>query len=420
MHAASLWQVLSPAAPRQAAPPPARADVVVIGAGYTGLAAARALALAGTRVVVLERETAGFGASSRNGGMVLPGYKQDLPVLIRQLGLPAAQRLFRDSVAAVNFVERLVGEEEIGCDWRRAGHITLAAKPSHLKGLEAAARLLERDFEYRTELLGPGEVGREIGSRRYHGGLVDTAAGALQPAAFLQGLLAAALRSGATVHEGMDVSGIRTGDGSVMITHRAGRIAAEQVLVATNGYTGRLVPWLARRVVPVGSFIVATEPLAPEVQRRLIPGNRMLSDTRNLLYYFRLSPDGRLVFGGRAAFVPTALERSRAMLEAGIAEVYPELAGTGIEYAWGGTLGFTLDQLPHAGRRGPIAYALGYGGHGVAMATWLGHHAALAMLDRAPWPAIASVPFRAIPAYEGRPWFLPLAGAWYGLKDWLT
>ncbi len=420
MDTTSLWQALAPAVPRPAVPIPARAEVVVIGAGYTGLAAARALAKAGTRVVVLERQAAGFGASSRNGGMVLPGYKPDLPVLIRRLGLPGAQRLFSDSVAAVDFVERLIAEEAISCDWRRAGHVTLAAKPAHLKGLEAAARLLQQDFAHPTHLLAPGEIGREIGSRRYHGGLLDPAAGALQPAAFLQGLLAAALRAGAAVHEGVEVTGIREREGRVVLSHRSGMVTADQVLVATNGYTGRLVPWLARRVVPVGSFIIATEPLPPEVQRRIIPASRMLSDTRNLLYYFRLSPDGRLVFGGRAAFVPTALERSRAMLEAGIAEVYPELAGTRIEYAWGGTLGFTLDQLPHAGRRGAIAYALGYGGHGVAMATWLGHHAALAMMDQAPWPAITTVPFRAIPAYEGRPWFLPLAGAWYGLKDWLT
>jgi glycine/D-amino acid oxidase-like deaminating enzyme len=393
--------------------------VVIIGAGYTGLAAARALARAGTRVVVLERETVGFGASRRNGGMVLPGYKQELPVLVRRFGLPMAQQLFRDSREAVAFTGWLITEEGIACDWRRSGHVTLAAKPSHLHGLEECRRLLERDFGYTTSLLGPTEVGQEVGSRRYHGGLVDPEAAAVQPAALVQGLHAAAERAGATVHEGVEVAGIRAGGAGVEISHRTGRLTAGQVLIATNGYTGRLLPWLARRIVPVGSFIVATERLAPDVQRRIIPGNRMLSDTRNLLYYFRLSPDGRLVFGGRAAFLPTALERSRAMLEAGIAEVYPDLAGIPIEFAWGGTLGFTLDQLPHAGSRGPVAYALGYGGHGVAMATWLGHQVALAMAGQAPWPALAQVPFRAIPLYEGRPWFLPLAGAYYGFKDWL-
>lgn len=420
MHTDSLWQALTPLPPRPTDLPPERAEVVIVGAGYTGLAAARALARAGTRVVVLDRETAGFGASSRNGGMVLPGYKQELPALVRRFGLMAAQRLFRDSVDAVAFVERLIEEEGIGCDWRRAGHVTLAAKPAHMKGLDETRRLLERDFEYQTGIIGAGEIGREIGSRRYHGGLVDPGAGALQPAAFAQGLLGAALRAGASVHERVEVTGIRPESGRVVITHRLGRVTADQVLVATNGYTGRLVPWLARRIVPVGSFIIATERLAPEVQQRLIPGGRMLSDTRNLLYYFRLSGDGRLVFGGRAAFVPTALERSRELLEVGLTEVYPELAGTRIEFAWGGTLGFTLDQLPHAGRRGEIAYAMGYGGHGVAMATWLGHQVAQAMAGQAPWPAIANVPFRAIPCYSGRPWFLPLAGAYYELKDWLT
>jgi glycine/D-amino acid oxidase-like deaminating enzyme len=173
-------------------------------------------------------------------------------------------------------------------------------------------------------------------------------------------------------------------------------------------------------VVPVGSYIIATEPLGPEVARRLIPRGRMLSDTKNLLYYFRLSEDGRLVFGGRAAFSPTALEESREILRRGMIEVYPELAEARVDFAWGGTLGFTLDQMPHAGQHGGIAYALGYGGHGVAYASWLGDRVGRAMLGRAEWPAVSAIPFRAIPFYEGWPWFLPLAGAYFGLKDRLT
>jgi glycine/D-amino acid oxidase-like deaminating enzyme len=189
------------------------------------------------------------------------------------------------------------------------------------------------------------------------------------------------------------------------------------VLVATNGYTGRLEPWLARRVVPVGSYIIATEPLPAHVQRRLIPRGRMLSDTKNLLYYFRLSPDGRLVFGGRAAFVPTAVERSREILRGGMVEVFPELIATPVDYAWGGKLGFTRDLMPHAGQRGCLSYALGYGGHGVAVASWLGDRVGQAMAGKADWPALADLPFPPVPLYRGSPWFLPLAGAYYGLKD---
>jgi glycine/D-amino acid oxidase-like deaminating enzyme len=170
----------------------------------------------------------------------------------------------------------------------------------------------------------------------------------------------------------------------------------------------------------VGSYIIATERLGPADQQRLIPHGRMLSDTKNLLYYFRLSPDGRLVFGGRAAFVPAALERSIALLREGMLEVFPELAPVPIEYAWGGTVGFTLDNLPHAGRHEGVAYALGYGGHGVACASWLGDRVGRAVAGAAPWPELALLPFRAVPLYRGRPWFLPLAGAYYGLKDRLV
>ncbi len=412
-----LWWAERRATFPTAPAPPSRADVAIVGGGYTGLAAARAIAKGGASVVVLERNTIGWGASSRNGGMVLPGYKTDLPVLVRRLGLERARRLFDDTLEAIGFVESLIADEAIACGWARTGHVTLAAKPSHMAGLEEAQRLLARDFGYASELLGPERIGEEIGSRRYHGGLLDPLAGAVQPAAYVAGLAAAASRHGAVLVEHASVDAVRrTGNGFHLSTGR-GPIEAGAVLLATNGYTDRLFPWLARRVVPVGSYIIATEPLAPDLARRLIPRGRMLSDTKNLLYYFRLSADGRLVFGGRAAFSPTALEASREILRSGMIEVYPELAGVKVEFAWGGTLGFTLDQMPHTGQQGGIAYALGYGGHGVAFASWLGDRVGRAMLGRAEWPALSAIPFRAVPLYEGWPWFLPLAGAYYGLKD---
>lgn len=396
---------------------PVTTDIAIIGGGYTGLSAARAIAKCGATALVLERETIGWGASSRNGGMVLPGYKTDLPVLVRRFGLERTRALFRDSLDAIAFVESLVREERIECGWARTGHVTLAAKPGHLAGLAASQRMLDRDFGYPSGLITPARIGEEIGSTRYHGGLLDPLAGSLQPAEYVAGLAAAAARAGATLADHTTVGAIeRVATGFRLRTSR-GAVDAGGVLVATNGYTGRLLPWLSRRVVPVGSYIIATEPLAPELRRRLIPRGRMLSDTKHLLYYFRLSADGRMVFGGRPAFSPAARADTREILRRGMIEVYPELAAARVDFAWSGTLGFALDQMPHAGQHRGIAYALGYAGHGVAYASWLGDRVGRAMLGQSEWPAISTIPFRAVPLYEGWPWFLPLAGAYYGLKD---
>jgi glycine/D-amino acid oxidase-like deaminating enzyme len=418
--ASILWQHCGGVADFPVSELPSRADVAIVGGGFTGLTAARTLARSGATVAVLERETIGWGASSRNGGMVLPGYKAELASLVRIHGQERARGLFDDSLAAIRFVESLIKEEGIACDWRRSGHVTLAARPAHVKYLEETQTLLNQAFGYQSELLDREALRSEIGSARYHGGLLDPLAASVQPAQYLAGLASTAVQSGATLVERAEVRRIdRIGPRFLLSTAR-GAVDAGDVLLATNGYTGGLLPWLARRVVPVGSYIIATEPLAPEVQQRLIPRGRMLSDTKNLLYYFRLSGDGRLVFGGRAAFVPTALERSRQILQRGMIEVFPELANTRIEFAWGGTLGFTLDHMPHAGRRDGIAYAVGYGGHGVALASWLGDRIGQAMSGHADWPQLAGIPFPAVPLYRGRPWFLPLAGAYYAVKDWIA
>ena len=413
-----LWEAQLP--PRRLGTdgmPSRHVDAAIIGAGYTGLCAARALRQAGASVVVLERERIGWGASSRNGGFVLPGYKAGIETIIRRHGLPVARRLHDDSIAAIAFVEQLVAEAGISCDFHRPGYLTLAARPGHLKGLESTDRLLRREFACQTHLLSRLDLKAEIATERYHGALLEPEAAAVQPAAYVRGLADVVVRAGVTLVEGVHVAGVRRAGPAFEVETSLGPLTAGDVLVATNGYTGTLVPWLARRVVPVGSFLIATAPLPEETRRRLIPRERLFADTKNLLYYFRLSPDGRMVFGGRAAFVPTAVDESRELLRLGMAEVFPELAAVPVEYAWGGTIGFTRDQLPHAGRHDGIAYALGYGGHGVALASWLGDQTGNAMAGRGPWPAISKLPFPSIPLYRGRPWFLPVAGAYYALKD---
>ena len=414
-----LWTAASPGSPVvEAVPLPDRTDVAIVGGGYTGLAAARALAGRGVDVTLLERHHVGWGASGRNGGFVLPGYKPDVQVLATKLGLAAARRLFETSLEAVRFLESVIAQEAIDCDYVRCGSLLLAAKPGHLRGLRDGQQFLQAKLGYETVLLGPDEVRAELGSARYHGGLLDRGAGALHPVRYLRGLAASAVRSGARIIEGVEVRRLtRVGSKSVLETSR-GVLPAGEVLVATNGYTGPLCPSLQRRVVPIGSYLIATAPLEPSLARRLIPNGRVLSDTKNLLYYFRLSPDGRMVFGGRAAFTPTPVARSAAILERGMREVFPELAGVPIEYAWGGQVAFTLDQLPHAGRLDGVHYALGYCGHGVALSTWLGTRLGEALAGAGELPALGPGRFRSVPLYFGRPWFLPLVGAWFRVADW--
>jgi glycine/D-amino acid oxidase-like deaminating enzyme len=413
-----LWADTVPPAAGASGPFPERADVAVIGGGYTGLAAALALARNGADVVVLERETLGWGASGRNGGFVLPGYKVEIEALARQLGLDEARRLFGLSLEAVRALESLIAAEAIDCRYVRCGTVVLAARPRHLRGLERSRRFLRDALGHVTELLGPSDLRSEIGSGRYHGGLLDPMAGAIQPAALVHGLAAAARRAGAGLVERTEVRRVRRAASGYEVETSRGIVAARDIVVATNGYTGRVVPSLRRRVVPVGSYLIATAPLDPALAMRLVPRGRVLSDTKNLLYYFRLSPDGRMVFGGRAAFTPTPVADAARVLARGMIEVFPDLAGIPVEYAWGGKVAFTLDQMPHAGRLDGVHYALGYGGHGVAMSTWLGTRLgdALAGVGELPW---LTAPFRAVPLYGGTPWFLPFVGGYYRLRDWV-
>jgi glycine/D-amino acid oxidase-like deaminating enzyme len=399
-------------------PVPERCDVAVIGAGYTGLSAARALARHGASVIVLDRHEVGWGASGRNGGFVLPGYKPDAAALARRLGLEEARRLFRLSLEAVDSLERLVRDEAIACDYVRCGTITLAARPAHLRDLEADARFLGKSVGYETTVLGAGDLSGEIDTTRYHGGLLDRNAGSLHPGRYVRGLARAAEKAGATIAEHSPVLSVKHDTKSTLLTTEWGRIRARDVLVATNGYTGGAFPELRRRVVPVGSYIIATAPLRPALAQKLVPQGRVFSDTKNLLYYFRLSPDQRMVFGGRAAFAPTPVAKAAEVLRRGMTKVFPDLAATPIEYAWGGQVAFARDRMPHAGRLGELHYSLAYAGHGVAMSTWLGGRMGDALAGMGPLPSMTT-DFPGIPFYSGRPWFLPLVGMYYRVKDWL-
>lgn len=382
-----------------------------MGGGYTGLTAARALARHGAEVTVLERHTIGWGASSRNGGFVLPGFKPDVEVLARRLGIAEARRLFELSVEAVRGLETLIAEEAIDCGYVRCGTVVLAARAGHLAGLERSRRFLREELGTRRRCSAGPSCARRSARRG------TTEASSIRSRDRCSRRCSCRV-SRARLVEGAEVRRVARRGGEQLVTTATGTIRAREVLVATNGYTGAAVPALRRRVVPVGSYLIATAPLDPALAGRLVPRRRVLSDTKNLLYYFRISPDGRMVFGGRPAFTPTPVARSAEILARGMREVFPELAGVPVEYAWGGQVAFTLDQMPHAGRLDGVYYALGYGGHGVAMATWLGARMGEALAGAGEIPRLTTR-FRVVPSYGGTPWFLPLVGGYYRVRDFV-
>jgi glycine/D-amino acid oxidase-like deaminating enzyme len=415
-----LWTETAPLPGIPRSPLPASSDVVIIGGGYTGLSAARTLARRGIEVTVLEQHIVGWGASSRNGGFILPGYKPEMEELERRLGPERAAGMFRLTLDAIEHVAALIRDEHIDCNFVRCGAVTLAAKPGHVAALEASARFLQDRLGYQTELLGRTDVGREIDSRRYHGALVDPGACAVHPARYVRGMAASAARTGARIQENVQVLRIRRAKGGFEIVTRDAVIRTREVLAATNGYTPRALSSLRRRVIPIGSYQIATVPLPPELAQRLVPRGRVFSDTKNLLYYFRLSPDHRMVFGGRASFTPTGIARIAAILRAGMKEVFPQLSPVDIEFAWSGKVAYPLDHLPHVGRLDGVHYSMGYCGHGVALATYLGHRMAEVIAGDGQIPDLGSERFRALPFFNGFPWFLPLIGGYYRARDWVS
>jgi glycine/D-amino acid oxidase-like deaminating enzyme len=415
----SLWSATMPALPvRSGRPWPDTADVVVIGGGYTGINAARELARRGAAVTVLEAETLGFGASTRNGGIVHPGYKWGPRQLIRRHGEQLGAALYQETLDGYQTVKRLIADEAIDCDFREVGHVELAYAPTHVRDLEQERESLATVGV--PSLMVPRErIREEIGSDAYFAALVVPGSGLLHPGRYFAGLAAAADRAGADLHEGVRARTIRRqADGRFVVETERGAILARDVFVATNGYTDGVAPSLRRRIIPIGSYIIASEPLPEELVRDLSPKGRAFFDTKNFLYYWHISADRRMVFGGRASMMPTSIDRTAAILHRGLLEVHPQLAGRRIDYAWGGNVGFTFDRMPHAGRtKDGVAFAMGCCGTGVALMTHLGTKVG-EWLAGGEAPVLTRLKFPLVPApYEGRPWFLPVVGEWFRLQD---
>jgi glycine/D-amino acid oxidase-like deaminating enzyme len=379
------------------------------------MAAAR-LAWRGRSVALLEKNELGWGASSRNGGMVHPGFKVGPVALLKRYG-DRGRQLYRASLDAFALVEETIETNRIDCDYSRSGHLHLAYKPDHVEGLQAEARVLTEEFGVSARFLDRDALASEIGSPVYHGALLYERSGGLHPAKYFAGLARLARDRGVHFYDQTPATAIkpRRKVGFVVKTPR-GDIAARDVLLATNGYSDGLVPPVRRRIIPIGSYIIATEPLSADRAEGAIRKRRMLFDSKNFLYYWRLSRDNRMLFGGRASFAPTTIAKARAWLYAAMIRVHPQLAGIMVEHAWGGNVGFTFDRLPHIGRIDGITYALGYCGTGVAMSTYFGQLAA-DWIAGGELPDCWQRPFPGMPVYRETPWFLRAVGWYYAALD---
>jgi glycine/D-amino acid oxidase-like deaminating enzyme len=402
-------------------PLPSQVDVVIVGGGYTGLSAARVLAQNGARVAVLEQNNIGWGASSRNGGMATTGLKESVQNMIARYGEKMGKQFWSWSLDSIDLVGEIIAEENIDCCFLRPGHVKLAAKPSHFEKMKKQAQWFKEELNHTFRLIGPEELHQEIGSKAFYGGIVDELSGALHPARYVFGLATAVTRYGGLLCENTAVTNIHKTSNSFEISTSQGTVQAQELLLATNGYTDGLVPDVKRRVFPGGSYIIVTEPLAPEVQARLSPKGRMFYDSKWFLNYFRLTPDGRMLFGGRNNLSPDLdLETSARRLWQRLVEVFPELEDAPITHSWSGQLGLTFDLMPHIGRVDGVHYALGYCGHGLSIATLLGAEVGLLLAGKKTSSPFLEIPHNTQFFYRERPWFLPLAAYYYRALDWLS
>ncbi|MFN0043774.1 MAG: NAD(P)/FAD-dependent oxidoreductase [Alphaproteobacteria bacterium] len=400
---------------------PRRVDVAVIGSGYTGLSAALALARAGRDVLVFDAEAAGWGASSRNQGQIGLFTRSSFADLEKRYGRARATALIREGLAAVEFVIDLIEREKIDCYLRKTGRFIAAPLHSSYEALAKEGEAIKREIGFESEMVSRDEMlKRELVSDAYVGGQVRLGEACLHGAMFHSGLLARTMDAGVRVAAETRVTNIVRQKDGFEVHSAGGTLVAKDVIVATDALTGTLVPYLARRVIPVSAGGIATEPLSPERVRSVIPGLRPCVDTWKIGNSIRPSPDQtRLIFGGRRTMLDSDAHTSGRRLYAKMVELFPQLGGVRITHSWLGKVGYTFQTMPHTGTIDGMHYATGYCGYGVAVASYLGRKVALRILRaNDAVTAYDDLPFKTRPLYYGKPWFLPASLLWYRLLDY--
>ncbi len=412
----------------EAAPPPENAlvqlpgtaGVGIVGAGFTGITAALILARAGRSVVVFDALRAGEGASSRNGGICSGNIKIGFSKLIDKFGLDKAKAILAEGIAARSALIKLIEDENIDCGFSMVGRFDGA---NHARSYETMGRetdLLNKHLDFGAFMVPRSGQRAELGTDFYQGGRVRPDIGGVHPAQLHQGLLDAALEAGVVVIDRTAVTDIARLREGFRLTTARGTLDTGECIVATNGYTDQVTSWLRRRIIAIPSQIIATDTLAPDLMKQLMPKSRMVGDTRNLYNYYRPSPDGtRIIFGGRRGADTDDDMKKCLHLYHNLTEIFPELEGARLSHSWWGYTGYSFDFLPHLVAHEGIQYATAYCGSGVVWAPWLGRKVAHKILGNTDCASsiFAEAPFETRPLYHGKPWFVPWIIRWYGLKD---
>ncbi len=418
LNTSSYWLETANPVPDLPADPLAKVDCVVVGSGYTGLSSAIEIARGGRSVMVLDTGDAGHGCSTRNGGQISTSIKPSLNALAKKYGLDKARAIRSEGQAALDWIEGFVAREQIDCDFSRCGRFHAAHAPNQFEQLVQQAKEL-RSEGIEADIVTRADQHSELGTDAYFGGVVFPKHASVNPARLHRGFLQVALDAGVHVTPHCTVTGItKSGDG-FQIKTELGEVSTRDVVVATNGYTSALTPWMQRRVIPIGSYIIATEELPIELVDKLFPTNRIASDTCKVVYYYRATPDRRrIMFGGRVTASETDPVKSAPKLFDDMCRIFPELGEYRISHAWHGTVAYSFDELAHTGVHDGIHYAMGYCGSGVSMAGYLGMRLGQKVLGmKQGQTAFDGLQFPTRPLYTGKPWFLPAAVAWYRWQD---
>jgi gamma-glutamylputrescine oxidase len=396
-------------------------DIAVVGGGLAGCSAALHLAQRGFRVALLEANFVGYGASGRSGGQTIFGLAAGQKALTSQVGREDAKRLFQMSVEALDLNQSLIRRHGIECDYR-PNHVHVATKPRHLDELSEWFDELRGEYRYESvRLLDREELQSHVRSARYLGGLLDTRSGHLHPLKFTQGVARAAESAGAVIFE--QTPALRYEEGAGVVVHTPnGRVRCRHLVLCGNAYLGPLAPTLSRRILGVGTYIIATRPLEAALARSLLPSDAAVADINWILDYFRLSADRRILFGGRVSYSALQPPHLAESMRRRMVRIFPAVSEIEVEYAWGGYLDITMSRAPDFGRLSPnVFYLQGFSGHGMSLTVLAGKVVAEAVAGTAErFDIFARLPHRDFPGGPllRRP-SLVLAMLYYRLKDLL-